>query len=286
MLGHILRQSRAELIGISSIPNARNWEAVWAWRKINDKDAPPTTSELREVVSQHGEALVEPDAIVEIAADSGYSVTIECARESSEPVFDAIFRKLGTAGAKPNSGRRSIKDAALDSFANNPLRQAIVRQLVRDLKLLLKKHLPEYMVPSTFMVIDAFPLTPNGKVDRRALPAPAESRLEIEVSYVAPRTDTEKELALIWAEVLHFDHIGANHDFFALGGHSLLATQVISRVQKRFNREVALQTLFEHPTVAGLAKQIDELKIAEPASDSPTIARANRGAFRVKRSSL
>jgi amino acid adenylation domain-containing protein len=285
-LGQLLQQNRGELIGISSIPNARNWEAVSAWRKINEKDAPPTAADLRKLISQSGESLVEPDAIARIASDAGYSVTVEWSRESSAPVFDAVFHKLGTPWAKAHVGRTPIKYAPLDSYANNPLRQAILRQMVPDLKLSLKKKLPEYMVPSTFMVLDAFPLTPNGKVDRRALPAPGASRLDIEASYVAPRTDTERALATIWAEVLRIDHIGTNHDFFALGGHSLLATQVISRIHKHFNRDLALQAIFEHPTIAGLANQIDAMKAAEPLSDSPIIAAANRSAFRVKRSSF
>ena len=285
-LAQTLQQNRAELIGISSIPNARNWEAVSAWRKINDKDAPATASDLRRIVRQHGESLVEPDVVAQIAADCGYSATIEWSRDSSQPVFDAVFHKLGTPWAKPHAGRMLVKYAALNSYANNPLRQAIVRQLVPDLKLWLKKQLPEYMVPSAFVVLDAFPLTPNGKVDRRALPAPGAPRLEIEASYVAPRTDTEKALAAIWAEVLRIDNIGTNHDFFALGGHSLLATQVISRIQKHFNRELALQALFEHPTIAALAKQIDEMKTAMPPTDSPKIGRASRSAFRAKRSSF
>jgi acyl carrier protein len=285
-MSQVLRQHRADMIAISSIPSARTWQPVSAWQKINDKDAPATTAEVRSAVKQLDESLVEPDDIARIAVDSGYTVTIEWSRDSSEPLFDAIFRRTGAAWAKPAAGQVPIQYATLDSYANNPLRQAILRQLVPELKLWLKKQLPEYMVPSTYVVLDAFPLTPNGKVDRRALPAPGAPRLDTQASYVAPRTDTEKKLAEIWAEVLRIDHIGVNHDFFALGGHSLLATQVISRIQRQFNRELPLQALFEHPTVAGLSKEIDEMKMAEPISDSPMITRANRGAFRAKRSSL
>jgi len=148
----------------------------------------------------------------------------------------------------------------------------------------LRQNLPEYMIPSDFVCLEQFPLTPNGKVHRKALPAPNSERNVSEL--VAPRTPAEELVAAIWSEVLRVPAVGIQDNFFELGGHSLLATQVISRLQRTFGIEIPLRAMFEDPTVAGLAKQIDEIKTAEPSSDSPTIARANRGAFRVKRSSL
>ena len=128
-------------------------------------------------------------------------------------------------------------------------------ELSSELRRHMKEKVPEYMVPASFVVLDELPLTPSGKVDRRALPAPDEGRREIEQQYVGPRSAVEEVVAGIWAEVLKVERVGIHDNFFELGGHSLLATQVISRVRKSLQVEMPLRTLFEEPTVAGLTKE-------------------------------
>jgi acyl carrier protein len=124
----------------------------------------------------------------------------------------------------------------------------------------LRKHLlaklPEYMVPSTFVLLDRMPLLSNGKVDRKALPRPTQSRDELEQGYVAPRNEVEQTLAEILAEVLGVARVGVHDDFFRLGGHSLLATKAMSRILEKFQIELSAQHLFEQPTVARLAENV------------------------------
>jgi amino acid adenylation domain-containing protein len=135
-------------------------------------------------------------------------------------------------------------------------------RLVPTLRSFLQQQLPDYMIPSTFVVLDAFPVTPNGKVDRRALPTPDGFRPETEKNFVMPQTPAEKSLAAIWSEVLSLKQIGIHDDFFMdLGGHSLLATQLVSRVRDAFRVELPLQRVFETPTVAELAVEIEDLLI-------------------------
>jgi hypothetical protein len=117
----------------------------------------------------------------------------------------------------------------------------------------LQQSLPDYMVLSTFVVLDKLPLTASGKIDRRQLPLPDDGRPELAENYVAPRTPLEQEVAGIWEQVLKVKDVGVHDNFFALGGHSLLATQVISRVNASLQIEMPLRTMFEHPTVAGFA---------------------------------
>ena len=115
----------------------------------------------------------------------------------------------------------------------------------------LKERLPDYMVPAATVVVDAFPLTPNGKVDAAALPVPEVAQAE--EGYVAPRTETERALAEIWAEMLRVERVGVHDDFFALGGHSLLVTQVLRRTRDTLGLGAPVAALFQHPTIAELA---------------------------------
>ena len=126
----------------------------------------------------------------------------------------------------------------------------------------LKDKLPPYMMPSAFVSLDALPLTPHGKLDQRALPAPEQTRPELAESYQAPRNPVEESLARIWAEVLKLEKVGVNDNFFDLGGHSLKAVQVISRARNTFEVDLPLRRLFETPTIVGLAEGIETLRWA------------------------
>jgi amino acid adenylation domain-containing protein len=129
---------------------------------------------------------------------------------------------------------------------------------VGDLREFLKQQLPDYMVPGAFVFLDRIPLTPNGKVDRQALPVPdlGSSRPN---EFVPPATPTQADLAQLWAEVLKIPAVGIHHNFFELGGHSLLATLMMSRLRSLFGIELPLRRLFEAPTVAELAEYVDQL---------------------------
>ncbi|HYO70115.1 MAG TPA: amino acid adenylation domain-containing protein, partial [Archangium sp.] len=144
----------------------------------------------------------------------------------------------------------------------------------RGLRTYLEERLPDYMVPAVFVVLEALPLTSNGKVDRKALPAP--SRSKARETYVAPRTGTEQRLAELWRELLNVPRVGAHDDFFELGGHSLLATQVVARVGTLFGAQLAVIDLFEAPTLEKLAARIE----AGSTSDSPLVTLRKGGSAR------
>ncbi len=121
----------------------------------------------------------------------------------------------------------------------------------------LKDALPEYMVPTVVMMLEALPLTSNGKVDRKALPAPDMSNVSGRPDFVGPRTPTEARLATIWCAVLEVERVGIHDNFFELGGHSLMATQAISRMRAVFGVELPLRDLFDTPDLAALAQRVD-----------------------------
>ena len=129
---------------------------------------------------------------------------------------------------------------------------------VSELRRFLQEKLPDYMIPSAFMLLDRMPLTPNGKIDRQALPAPNNVRPELDAPYFAPRTPLEEHLTEIWAEVLGLDRVGIHDNFFHLGGHSLAATRIVSQVIRNLQLELPLQSLFQLPTVAEMAAVIAE----------------------------
>jgi len=139
-----------------------------------------------------------------------------------------------------------------------------------ELRAFMRQRLPEYMIPNIFVHLEAMPLTPSNKIDRKALPAPDQTRA-VEVEYVPPSTETEIALAEIVAELLSLDRVGLNDNFFELGGHSLMATQFVSRVRETFGVELPLRTIFEHPSVGELAGEVDKLR-AEQTEDLADVA--------------
>ncbi|BDA72451.1 non-ribosomal peptide synthetase [Calothrix sp. PCC 7716] len=163
------------------------------------------------------------------------------------PVYDKLLDYAIT-----NDDRRNHSYKA-DIRINQNSRPEALKYYLRDY---LKERLPEYMVPSAFVLLDALPLTPSGKVNRRALPYPGNTEPELSGVYAAPRTPVEEMLVGIWSEVLGLKIVGIHDNFFDMGGHSLLATQVISRVLTIFKVELPLRKLFEAPTVAALAKHL------------------------------
>jgi FkbM family methyltransferase len=142
-----------------------------------------------------------------------------------------------------------------------------------ELRRYLGERLPDYMVPSWIVLLDEWPLTANGKLDRRALPEPAIHSGEGELQQ---RTPTEEIVAGVWTEVLRLAEVDTEANFFDLGGHSLLATQVVSRLRAAFGIEVHLRSLFEQPTVRGLAEQIDAALKAEQGIETPPLRRVER----------
>ncbi|MEG5139394.1 MULTISPECIES: non-ribosomal peptide synthetase family protein [unclassified Microcoleus] len=177
------------------------------------------------------------------------------------------------------SGHPSVSEAVVlfqENQSGNPRLVAYIgdrsklgsqdSELIENLCSFLKEKLPEYMIPSAFVVLKTLPLTPNGKIDHQALPAP-EIAASLTDTFVDPRTPLEETLAGIWSELLGIKKVGIHDNFFDLGGHSLLITQLLAKVRESFQVELPLRVLFEAPTVAGLAEKIEMQQGGNTAGD-------------------
>ncbi|MEW6735925.1 MAG: amino acid adenylation domain-containing protein, partial [Acidobacteriota bacterium] len=174
----------------------------------------------------------------------------------------------------------SVADVVVMAREDEPAEKRLVAYIVvksgnkptvTDLRNYLKDKLPDYMVPSAFVILNVLPLLPSGKVDRSMLPAPISERPNLARAYVVPHTPTEEMLTDIWSQVLGIERIGIHDNFFELGGHSLLATQVVSRVRETFRIELPLRVLFESQTIAELATSIEAISQENQGLVSPTI---------------
>lgn len=135
------------------------------------------------------------------------------------------------------------------------------------LRRLLKSKLPPFMVPSTFVVLDALPVTPNGKLDRASLPAPDGARPDLERPYAAPESALEQAFASVWCDVLGIEKVGVDDDFFDLGGHSLLAVKMLARVHDSLGISLALRQLFEGSSIRELAQALTTELLAEASGE-------------------
>ena len=222
-----------------------------------------TAERFVEVSSLSGERLYRTGDLVRRLADG----SIEFRGRVDDQVKIRGFRIEPGEIEAQLLGHPSVREAVVLAREDRPGEKRLVAYVVGTnggepdpgrLRDHLASKLPQYMVPSAIVPLERLPLTANGKVDRRVLPAPEMGDLQ-RGKYVAPRTELERRLCEIWEELLGVDRVGIEDDFFELGGHSLLATRVVSRVRLALGREMPLRMLFEHPTIGDLCESLPEL---------------------------
>jgi len=160
-----------------------------------------------------------------------------------------------------------VKQTVVVAREDQPGHQRLVAYLVphseqslmtTELRRFLQDQLPDYAIPSAFVMLEVMPQTPNGKIDRKALPAPPSQRPSLEQDYVAPRTEQEHLLSSIWANILGLDQVGIYDNFYELGGNSLLSAQVVTQIQRTLNIDLSVVKLFQHPTIAEFATYLSQ----------------------------
>jgi amino acid adenylation domain-containing protein len=273
-LRELLDLNREATIGVRDIPNARVQRELKAIELLAMPDGPTTLSELESMLRETRDDAVEPEALWALGTDLSRDVFLGWSGSEVPGLCDFISHPREGEGAAtvidfgcPPPGKRDLQP-----YANRPLQVRVNRKILAETREYLEQRLPEYMIPSAFVVLQELPRNGNGKIDRRALPAPGRGLLNLESEFVAPRTPAEERLAMIWGEVLNVSRVGRFDNFFTrLGGHSLLATQLVSRVRDAFEVDLPLRSLFEYPTVAELALLIEELLI-EAIGEMPDAA--------------
>jgi amino acid adenylation domain-containing protein len=269
-----LTETDAAHLGIRRIGNPRLLREHKLLELLAGDGSPETAGGLRLALEQIDlDGALDPQTILELGEGLGFSVQVVWSGSGGNACYDVLLAARETkeppqliptnvTAGQAESGR------PLASYTNNPLRGIAGRTLLPELRDLLKQRLPDYMMPSAFVFLDALPLAPNGKIDRKALPAPANARPAVTAEYLGPRTRTEERIAEIWREVLRLDDLGVQDNFLELGGHSLLATQIISRMRETFQVELPLRSVFESPTVAELAQRLKSSTREEKGADS------------------
>jgi amino acid adenylation domain-containing protein len=199
-----------------------------------------------------------PNGEVEYLGRMDHQVKIHGFRIELGEIESALRQNPKVAHCVVTARETSTGDKQLVAYVMATAQDAVPG--VGELRDFLKRSLPEYMIPQSFVTLEKLPLTSNGKIDRKALPAPEPERASSEPFYIAPRTPTEDVLAAIWCEVLGVKEIGVRDEFFTLGGHSLQVTQLLAKIERLFNQRVSVPAFFQNPTIEGLSEALREPK--------------------------
>lgn len=262
-----IRQPDDRPIGFRGLKNNRLAGAGLLQRAMqNLENSTMTVGELRSLVEREQPRGIEPETLWNMGEQYGRQVRI---RESCSGAIDEMDVVIMPCGSSVQTAIAWLKSPqpAESTVANVPARGRALREAIPRIQAHVQRELPEYMWPTSYVMLDRIPLTQHGKPDLAALPA-ADVQAGTERTFLAPRTVSEIKLAKVWRQVLGQERIGARDDFFKdLGGHSLLATQVISRVRETFSIELPLRAIFEQPVLAALAAEIDRRRGSPESSD-------------------
>jgi amino acid adenylation domain-containing protein/thioester reductase-like protein len=259
-LRRAIAQTQPEIIGVRGVPNARLLAEVHTLEWLSSSDRHDTIGELRsEKLQQFQDAGVDPEILWSLSHDLPYSIDITWSQFGANGCYDVVFKHHTKAATLIPAFKDTVPVKPWHCYGNKPLQGKLAQNLIPQIRRFLQDKLPGYMIPSAFVLLDALPVTPNGKLDRSALPAPEKTRVKVEEDFVASRTPLEEQIVSLWTKVLGIENIGINENFFELGGNSLLAAQLIAYVRQTFRVELPVRYIFEKPTVEGLAQIIQRI---------------------------
>jgi amino acid adenylation domain-containing protein len=257
-----LQKNDQPIVAIKNIPNSRLYNDVKLFNLISEtKNKVPLTEALLSIENVSEDDGIDPELLYDLAEKYRSKVLLTWSSDGEIDHFDAVFL-MNDINNSINLISAALKNHNIKAYTNNPLIPKFKRTLVPSLREFLTGKLPDYMIPSVFMLMDEMPLTSNGKIDRKSLPSPDISRISLSEKHTPPRNEIEKQLTEIWQKVLRVSNISVYDNFFELGGHSLLVVQLFKQIEEQIKVELSIATIFESPTISQLAKKImEELEI-------------------------
>jgi amino acid adenylation domain-containing protein len=254
----ILVETAPEFLGLAHVPNARIITDLHIVQWLASGEEQETVGDIKTALSSLEDKGISPEDFWALEKDLPYSVQITWSG-TSESDYNVIFKR-----STPNAARRFClpvseppTSRAWRDYANTPWQGSLARERVPQLRNFLKEKLPEYMVPTAFVFLEALPLTHNGKVNRHFLTLPEDSSTHNDL-YVEPQTELERIIASTWQTVLGLKKVGTNDNFFDLGGHSLLISQVNTQLREQLQRDISVVEMFQYPTISLLAQHLSK----------------------------
>ena len=251
VLQALLEDPTQEEIALSGVPNARTQRAALTAELLASGEGGETLAGLQaELTARMAEAPgVDTDDVRQLASTAG-AVWTSLAAARADGSFDVVIRRGADVTSRPAFPRPARAHEEVADLTNSPLSWSVSRNLVPALREHARSHLPDYMVPASFVLLDRLPLTPNGKLDRAALPAPSTDRPVLSTEYMAPTTSLEYWLVELWQKALGVDRVGVSDNFFDLGGDSLRGAVLINHIHTELKEQLYIVALFDAPTVA------------------------------------
>ena len=253
---------------LQGLQNAR-LAPVYRARAVLEGSEATSAQALRDLLATDRSHGIDPGALFDLHPD--YEIAWARFNRDDPALFDVAFRHESQNGAPVAMQTDAAALAHPAAYANQPAAQSDDQsQLIDQLRAHLKEYLPEYMIPSAFVAMAAFPLTPNGKIDRKALPAPTASIEPVQTEYAPPSNELETTIAETWMELLGLAQVGRGDNIFDIGANSIMTAQANQRLSKKLGRRVSLVSMFRYPTIETLAAHLsDDLAgpTSKPAND-------------------
>jgi amino acid adenylation domain-containing protein len=266
----LLLSSGQEIMRLTGVPNARLAREISVARILSDSRGAETVRDLRdELLSREGSG-VDPEEFWRIGDELDCQVVVSWSGSRTNGTYDVMFTQRRAGNERSGRVRHLVAPMvqqvkAWHEYGNNPHQVRCAADLVLRLREHLRKYLPEHMVPSSFTFLGNLPRTPNGKIDRKALPRPSSQRQRPKIGYVEPRTALEGDIARVWQDLLHLDQVGVEDNFFDLGGHSILAMQVVNKLREQHSIDLPVKAFFQFPTIARMAGSLESQRSARQA---------------------
>ncbi|HEU5377016.1 MAG TPA: amino acid adenylation domain-containing protein [Ktedonobacteraceae bacterium] len=251
----LLTESQPEFLKLVNVPNARLQKEIQLLKLLDQQEQ--SVADIQSILAETGlKNGIDPEDIWDLSEQLPYNVDISWSHAGEVESYDVVFRRHDKSEIASESlfitPEQSEQPRPWHTYANKPLNEQLTSEIVPELRRYLHAQIPDYMVPAMFMVLDAMPLTPSGKINRDSLPAPLKAMPEMEKDFIAPRNQAEETLASIWAEIIGVERVGIHNNFFELGGDSIRSILVTARANAA-GLKLTSRQIFQYQTIAELA---------------------------------